>query len=60
MTSYLGSLRWRTSSYSPNTANCVEVATPPSEVLVRDTKARQAGHLMIPSQSWERFLTSVK
>jgi hypothetical protein len=37
--------RWRTSSYSGNANNCVEVALTVAEAKVRDTKDRAGGHL---------------
>lgn len=43
---------WRKSSYSGNQGNCVEVALRPSRVLVRDTKAREAGHIEMSTEAW--------
>ncbi|MBP2320648.1 hypothetical protein JOF56_001033 [Kibdelosporangium banguiense] len=54
--SSLDPLEWRTSSYSANSANCVEVAMP-ADVLVRDSKAPEDGYLVVPSGSWAQFLT---
>lgn len=53
-------LEWRTSSYTANGSNCVEVAITPVDVLVRDTKARQGGHLVVSPMSWTTFLNQVK
>jgi hypothetical protein len=52
-------LEWRTSSFTANGSNCVEVALT-AEVLVRDSKAPQGGHLVISASSWARFLNDVK
>ncbi|MFI5608721.1 DUF397 domain-containing protein [Amycolatopsis sp. NPDC051903] len=49
---------WHKSSYSPNGDDCVEVATG-SEVLVRDTKDREAGHLTVPAVAWRELLSRV-
>ncbi|MEV6901471.1 DUF397 domain-containing protein [Amycolatopsis sp. NPDC051372] len=50
------SLEWRKSSYSPNAGDCVEVATG-REVLVRDTKDREGGHLTVPAVAWQELLS---
>lgn len=49
---------WRTSSYSENGGNCVEVAVG-STVGVRDTKDRDGGQLSVPSVAWRALITSV-
>ena len=36
---------WRKSTYSTNTANCVELATVGPDVWLRDSKHPEAGHL---------------
>ena len=46
---------WRTSSYSSNGGDCVEVATGP-EVLVRDTKDREGGTLAASTPAWRALL----
>jgi hypothetical protein len=38
-------LRWRKSSYSVNSGNCVELADAGPAILVRDSKHPEAGHL---------------
>lgn len=52
--------RWRTSSYTSNGANCVEVAVTPWLVGVRDTKARGDGTLEFDSGRWTDFLHALK
>lgn len=51
---------WRTSSYTSNGANCVEVAVSPQLVGVRDTKARDSGTLAFDAAAWRGFLAAVK
>ncbi len=48
--------RWRKSSYSGgNGGGCVEVASVPGVVLVRDTTNRAGAVLVIPKAAWQRF-----
>ena len=49
---------WRKPTRSNGSGNCVEVALGPV-VGVRDTKNRQAGHLVLGSGAWSAFLTRV-
>lgn len=44
--------QWRTSSYSAGNGDCVEVASLPAEVLVRDTKDRSGGVLSFTPDQW--------
>ncbi len=56
----IGSLRWRTSSYSSgNGGECVEVAAG-DRVAVRDTKDRQGLVLRFSPAAWRRFADKVK
>lgn len=57
--SSLDALEWRTSSYT-NNGNCVEVAADAVDVYVRDSKARQGGHLSWSPEAWATFLDTVK
>lgn len=51
---------WRTSSYT-STETCVEVAdNDPSVVLVRDTKARERGHMAVTPAVWAEFVAFSK
>lgn len=52
--------KWRTSSYSGNNSQCVEVALDSQAVSVRDTKARAAGELDVPTASWTALLELVR
>lgn len=56
----LSSADWRTSTYSANAGQCVEVAVTPEVVGVRDTKDRAAGHFTADSSRWQAFIDSVK
>lgn len=47
---------WRKSGYSQQDSNCVEVALEPHDAAVRDTKARDAGHLTVVSDAWRALL----
>ncbi|ASU80561.1 DUF397 domain-containing protein [Actinopolyspora erythraea] len=53
-------LTWRTSSYSGNTGNCVEVGSAADVVGVRDTKNRDGGTLVFTGDQWGSFLNTVK
>lgn len=52
---------WRKSSYSTSTSTheCVEVGIGPSVIGVRDTKAREHGHLTVPRTAWHAFVRHV-
>ncbi|MFD6280993.1 DUF397 domain-containing protein [Streptomyces sp. NPDC060209] len=51
-------LKWFKSSYSSNSseADCVEVATTPGAVHVRDSKSVPGPHLGFAPTAWEAFL----
>ena len=51
---------WRTSSYSNNGGNCVEVATGDGMIAVRDTKRRAGTVLAFSPQAWQQFTGTVK
>lgn len=52
---------WRKSSYSgADGGECVEVATAAGVVMVRDTKNRNSGMLMVPASVWHAFVATVK
>jgi uncharacterized protein DUF397 len=50
-------MNWRTSTYSINNGDCVEVGT---GIAVRDTKNREAGMLMFPAEAWREFTGALK
>jgi hypothetical protein len=54
-------LSWRKSSYSDNGgANCVEVADRDSTIMIRDTQARERGHLAVRAEQWRAFVARIK
>ncbi|GAA4862801.1 DUF397 domain-containing protein [Saccharopolyspora cebuensis] len=52
--------RWRTSSYSGNSGNCVEVGRVGGGAAVRDTKDRGAGYFTATGGQWSAFVAAVK
>jgi Domain of unknown function (DUF397) len=46
---------WHTSSYSGNSADCVQVAPVPGRVLVRDSKDSDGPVLAVPAAAWRAF-----
>jgi hypothetical protein len=51
---------WRTSSYTAGNGACVEVATQPCEVLIRDTKNRAGGMLSVGHAEWRALLQATR
>jgi hypothetical protein len=51
---------WHTSSYSAASGSCVEVADDAPNVLVRDTRHRDHGHLDFTPAAWTTFLHALK
>jgi hypothetical protein len=57
----LSRAEWRTSSYSSQDGNCVEVAPDlAGRVLVRDTKNRDDAVLALSAAEWRRFTGALK
>jgi hypothetical protein len=54
------SLHGRTSTHAGGNGNCVEVATAPAAVAVRDSKDRSGPVLAFAPAVWTRFLTSTR
>ena len=53
--------RWRKSSFSGgNGGGCVEVASTPGVILVRDTTNRAGAVLAVPAAAWLRFTASLE
>lgn len=50
-------LYWRKSTYSGDSSNCVEIATAPASVHVRDGKNTEGPHLAFPTAVWTLFLS---
>jgi hypothetical protein len=55
-----GPLRWRKSSYSADTANCVEVAEILNGRAVRDSKNPDGPMLSYTIESWREFIEDVR
>ncbi|MEG3626886.1 DUF397 domain-containing protein [Streptomyces poriticola] len=50
-------LEWFRSSYSGDEGgNCIEVATEPTAVHVRDSKTPTAPHITVGPEAWTAFL----
>ncbi|MFF6809536.1 DUF397 domain-containing protein [Streptomyces sp. NPDC012403] len=51
-------LRWFKSSYSGSDGgNCLEVATHPTAIHIRDSKTPDAPHLTVTPKAWAAFLS---
>ncbi|MBV9451005.1 MAG: DUF397 domain-containing protein [Streptosporangiaceae bacterium] len=56
-------ITWRKATRSGNNGgNCVEVGTAAENpvVLIRDTKARERGHLTVTREAFGRFIANIK
>jgi hypothetical protein len=54
-------MNWRKSSYSGNSGgNCIEVATIPCAVLVRDSKDSRGPVIAFGRRAWATFAAAVK
>lgn len=53
-------LRFRKSSYSSTSRDCVEVADVPGMSAVRDTQNTEAGHLEFPRVEWAALLYAAR
>ncbi|MEV5411150.1 DUF397 domain-containing protein [Thermopolyspora sp. NPDC052614] len=54
-------MRWRKSSYSGDTGNCVEVSSDHRKrVAVRDSKNPSGVVLIFDRTEWARFLTDIR
>jgi Domain of unknown function (DUF397) len=52
---------WRKSTYSDANGNaCIEVATAPHGVAVRDTTNRAGAILSVPPAAWTAFLATIR
>lgn len=50
-------LHWQRSSYSGDSSNCVEIATAPTTIHVRDSKTLTGPHLTFRRAAWLNFIT---
>jgi hypothetical protein len=54
-------LKWVKSSYSGGQgANCVEVASLPNAIMVRDSKDTEGPALRFSAEDWRRFTASLR
>ncbi|GII86592.1 hypothetical protein Ssi03_45820 [Sphaerisporangium siamense] len=61
MTADLRGARWRKSSFSADTGNCVEVASNlPGVLAVRDSKDPAGPALVVAPGAWSAFLNGVR
>ncbi|WP_306189390.1 DUF397 domain-containing protein [Streptomyces sp. MK5] len=52
--------RWKKSTYSGDASNCVEIATTPTTIHIRDSKTPTAPHLTVTPSAWADFLSPVR
>jgi hypothetical protein len=50
---------WHTSSYCGGRTDCVQVASSPERVQVRDSKDPEGPALSVPTPAWQRFLSAL-
>ncbi|HEY1915725.1 MAG TPA: DUF397 domain-containing protein [Streptosporangiaceae bacterium] len=55
----LSRARWRTSSYSGNSGNCVQVAALDRVIAVRDSKDPDGPVLVWSADEWNRVLVEI-
>lgn len=51
---------WRKSTHSNGSSSCIETATRPGAVAVRDSKDAAGPQLAIPASSWQAFTRRLK
>ncbi len=56
----LSTARWRKSSRSTDTSNCVEVAATAQAAAVRDSKHPTGGTLILAPRAWTAFTTALR
>ncbi|MET9964768.1 DUF397 domain-containing protein [Streptomyces sp. NPDC006356] len=50
-------LHWKKSTYSPDGSNCVEIATTPTTIHIRDSKNPTGPQLSLRPTAWADFLS---
>ena len=50
-------LYWQRSTYSGDGSNCVEIATTPTTIHIRDSKNPTGPHLTVQPTTWMDFLS---
>ncbi|MBT2674483.1 DUF397 domain-containing protein [Streptomyces sp. ISL-14] len=53
----MSELAWQKSTYSAEAANCVEIATTPTTIHIRDSKNPTGPHLTLRPTAWTDFLS---
>ncbi|MEU6601576.1 DUF397 domain-containing protein [Streptomyces flaveolus] len=53
-------LHWYKSTYSGDSSNCVEIATTPTTIHIRDSKTPTARHLTLTHSTWADFLPCLR
>ncbi|GGX25361.1 DUF397 domain-containing protein [Streptomyces lomondensis] len=53
----MSELHWQKSTYSPDASNCVEIATTPTAVHIRDSKHPASPRLTLRPTAWAGFLS---
>lgn len=53
----MSELHWQKSTYSPDGSNCVEIATTPTTIHIRDSKNPTGPHLTLRPTVWADFLS---
>jgi hypothetical protein len=60
----LDGFRWRTSSYTGDQGNCVEIGHAGDQhgnvIAIRDTKSRRGGALLLTAVAWTEFRSEVR
>lgn len=56
----MDNLTWTKSTYSADSANCVEVAVAGGQLLVRDSKDPDGGYLAFSHGTWSMFVDDIK
>ncbi len=56
----LSTARWRKSSRSTDTSNCVEVVVTGHAVAVRDSKHPTGGAVILTPRAWTAFTTALR
>ena len=55
-----GRVNWRKATASMSNGHCVEVASCEHEVLIRDSKRPEDGHLTVTPAAWRAFTTALR
>ncbi|MFE9452679.1 DUF397 domain-containing protein [Streptomyces sp. NPDC006739] len=56
----MSELHWKKSTYSPDASNCLEIATAPTAIHIRDSKTPTGPRLTVTRSAWTGFLAYVE